>query len=95
MGNWLQRILVPAKGAKKSPPQVRKSGKVPAHPSKKAAPMPKDLPNATVIYGIGASLLFVASFSLAMEGKWIPSLLVFFLGICLIGFALHLFKHQD
>jgi len=53
------------------------------------------LPNATVIYGIGASLLFVASFSLLMTQKWLPGFLVLFIGGCLVGFALHLYKHQD
>jgi hypothetical protein len=50
------------------------------------------LPNATVIYGIGASLLFVVAASLAHAGRWFAGALVFALGCCLTGFALQLMK---
>jgi hypothetical protein len=98
MGNWLQKILMPTTPTKKAgklPAQAPRTKHLPAQPFKYGAPLPASLPNATVIYGIGASLLFVASFSLFLAGRWFPGIGVFFLGACLTGFALHLLKHQD
>jgi protein-S-isoprenylcysteine O-methyltransferase Ste14 len=86
MANWLQKILTP-------PAVLPKGGNLPAQ--RNGAPPPQALPNATVIYGIGASLLFVAAFFLLLAGRWFPALAVFALGCCLTGFALHLLKHQD
>ncbi len=93
MGNWLQKILAPADKSK----SVAQTGprNVPAHRMEPLPLRPKDLPNATVIYGIGASLLFVAAFSLLVEGRWVSAGLVFVIGGCLVGFGLHLYKHQD
>jgi hypothetical protein len=95
MGNWLQKILVPENKAENVPVQSSKTGNLPAHPFKAGAALPPTLPNASIIYGIGASLLFVASFSLFLEGKWFSGVWVLFIGGCLVGLALHLFKHQD
>ena len=86
MAGWLQKFI--------SPPAVRKNANLPATPFK-PSPQPQNLPNATIIYGIGASLLFVAAISLLMAGRWFPAIIVFALGACLTGFALHLMKHQD
>ncbi len=84
---WLQKIAqLPALGGKTNLP-AQTTGPKPLPP--------QSLPNATVIYGIGAALLFVASFSLLLHKHWFPALAVFALGACLTGFALHLLKHQD
>jgi hypothetical protein len=95
--NWLKIILKPTAIAPKSPslPVQQRSGALPAQPNRTQAAKPAPLPNATVIYGIGASLLFVAAFFLIVAGRWFPALVVFALGVCLTGFALHLLKHQD
>ena len=87
MAGWLQKVF--------TPPAV--SQKINNLPALELKPQEKHqaLPNATVIYGIGASLLFVASFFLMRTGRWFAALAVFALGICLVGFALHLLKHQD
>jgi protein-S-isoprenylcysteine O-methyltransferase Ste14 len=98
MAGWLQNLLVsPPKGKRTPsvPAQVRQSVHLPAQPMKAAYQQPQGLPNATVIYGIVASLLFVSSFFLVMGGRWFPGIVVFSLGVCLTGFALHLLKHQD
>lgn len=100
MGSLLQKLLGsgtppsarPGK-ARNLPVQAR-AGHLPGHPLKKGMGA-QNLPNATVIYGIGASLLFVSSFSLLLAGRWVPGGAVFVLGGCLTGFALHLLKHQD
>ena len=98
MGGWMQKILgtaPPAINTGNLPVQASKTGYLPAEPLKMRAAPPQTLPNATVIYGIGASLLFVASFSLFLAGNWFSALWVMASGACLVGFALHLLKHQD
>ncbi|MDR3424648.1 MAG: hypothetical protein P4M13_06160 [Alphaproteobacteria bacterium] len=98
MAGWLQNILTPpAKAAKAShlPMQTRKGANLPAQPLRGAYQTPQALPNATIIYGIGASLLFVSSFFLLVAGRWLPAVTVFAMGACLTGFAVHLMKHQD
>jgi hypothetical protein len=103
---WLHRITQPpaAKTGRKLPvrsSQVSKTGVpglpvVPARPAtRRPVQQEKALPNATVIYGIGASLMFGASFLLLIHRRFLPALVVFILGACLLGFALHLLKHQD
>jgi hypothetical protein len=96
MGNWLQKVLSLSTQAPKSGslPAARKSS-LPAQPLTAGLQKPKSLPNATVIYGIGASLLFAAAFLMILQGRWFTGLLVFILGCGLTGFALHLLKHQD
>ena len=93
---WLQKILTPPAPQKTgSLPVVRKNAGLPAQPLPPGAPQPQNLPNATIIYGVGASLLFVAAFSLLIAQRWFSALIVLAVGACLMGFALHLFKHQD
>jgi hypothetical protein len=96
MANWLEKLLAPSSQAQKErnlPVQTR-PGNLPTQPEQKLQ-VPQNLPNATVIYGIGASLLFVAAFYLLLSARWFPAFVVFALGMCLTGFALHLLKHQD
>ena len=95
MVGWLQKILPPA-----APPQGKSravqamNGKLPAS-SGRPVPPTASLPNATIIYGIGAGVLGVAALSLMLAGRWFPGFLVFVLAACLLGFALHLLKHQE
>jgi len=53
------------------------------------------LPNATVIYGVGAGLILSSSFVLFSGGRWFAGAMTFIIGGCLAGFALHLLKHRD
>jgi hypothetical protein len=94
---WLQKILTPPANQQKARklPVAQRSGALPAQPMQRPGTRPQTLPNATVIYGIGASLMFVAAFFLVLAARWFPALVVFALGACLLGFALHLLKHQD
>ena len=89
MANWLEK-------RPNLPDIVRKTGNFLSSPPKNGVPQPpKPLPNATIVYGIGASLLFAASVVLALSGKWLSAFTIFVIGVCLLGFALHLLKHQD
>jgi hypothetical protein len=87
MANWLQKIA--------SPPAIRKETGIAAKQGQRLNRAAQGLPPATIIYGIGASLLFVSSLFLLLSGRWFPALAVFALGACLMGFAVHLLKHQD
>lgn len=103
MKDWLQKILTPrvplapdSRPSSTSVPVVKPNDSLPAQPlARKTTPQPTDLPNATVIYGIGASFLFVAAFFTLVNGRWFTALGIFALGMCLVGFALHLLKHRD
>ena len=89
MGDWLQKFSLP-------PAVLRKGSNLPVlEISAQQQKAQQGLPNATVVYGIGASLLFGASFFMLRAGLWFVALVVFALGGCLVGFALHLLKHQD
>jgi hypothetical protein len=89
MGKWLEKIP-------SLPAVVQKTGNMLAPKNNGSIPPgPKSLPNATIVYGIGASLLFAASVVLVLAGKWIAAVEVFAIAVCLTGFALHLLKHQD
>jgi hypothetical protein len=95
MPGWLQKIAsLPTTLKEGKAPTVPPSGQLPTQPSKSVLPS-QNLPNATIIYGIGASLMFVATFFLLLSARWFPAFAVFVLGLCLTGFALHLLKHQD
>jgi hypothetical protein len=98
MGGWLQKILA-STGAEKKPGKLpasrAKTNQVPASRNKPLPKKTEDLPTATVIYGIGASLVFVDCFSLFLSGHWVLGILVFFIGGCLSGFALFHLKYRD
>lgn len=55
---------------------------------------PQDLPPATIIYGIGASLIFIDSFFLLMAWHLFTGIVTFFIGGCLAGLALHHLKFK-
>jgi hypothetical protein len=96
---WLQKVTTTlAAGQPVKPrhlPATQRQGNLPAQPLPPRPVAPATLPNATIIYGIGAAILFVASFFLLIHAHWLPAFMVFVLGMCLVGFALHLLKHQD
>ncbi len=55
----------------------------------------KNLPNATIIYGIGASgLLVVGFYTMFVLANWFTGLLLLVLGCSLIGYALYFLRHQ-
>ncbi|MDD3372029.1 MAG: hypothetical protein PHE27_09425 [Alphaproteobacteria bacterium] len=69
--------------------------KLPAKKRKNRPGPSKELPTATVIYGIGGALIFVDALSLLADGLWFTGFMVTLIGCCLMGFALHYLKHQD
>jgi hypothetical protein len=51
------------------------------------------LPNASLIYGVAASALFVVALYFMFTGLWFTGLLVLLPGLCFLGFALHFLKY--
>src|ERR1700735_95877 len=96
MANWLQKILPPA------PPQGQNRKNLPANMRQKplmmpgGRPPPSGLPNASLIYGIAASVLFVVGIYLMLFGhKLFGGFLVILLAACFMGFALHFIKYPQ
>jgi hypothetical protein len=55
----------------------------------------KGLPNATIIYGVGASALVVISiYTTFVLANWFTGLLLFVLGCALLGYALYFLRYQ-
>lgn len=55
----------------------------------------KGLPNATIIYGVGASgLLVVGGYTTFVLANWFTGLLLIVLGCALIGYALYFLRYQ-
>lgn len=58
-------------------------------------PQGGDLPNASLIYGIGAAVLFTASLYFLFTGGWLTAFLLLFPAGALLGFALYYLKHPS
>lgn len=50
------------------------------------------LPNASIVYGVGAGVFFVISIASLFRGAWFTSLLVFCISACFAGFAAYFIK---
>lgn len=55
----------------------------------------QELPNASLIYGIGASGLFVYALYSFFTGSWLTAVLLLFPAGALFGFALHFLRHPS
>ena len=93
----MKNIVKKASAAIKTKTSVpKKSGKTSlTTPSTNEPLKQQPLPNATIIYGIGASLFFIVALSSLLSGKVFTGSMLLLIGGCLMGFALHLLKHQD
>lgn len=60
-----------------------------------AGQMPAELPNATIIYAVGAAALFTVALFHLFSGDWIIGLLLFLPAGVLLGFALHYLRYHD
>jgi hypothetical protein len=88
MANWLQKFQPPAKA--RNLPAQRPAGSL--TPMTSRAPAPDSLPNASVIYGIAASTLFVLAIYFLVTGVWVKGLLILLPAACLLGFAVYFLK---
>ncbi len=96
MANWLERLLPPPKGSGKSTQlpvvgrkrPVAEYGRSPLSESSK-------VPNASLIYGVGASVLMVMSLYFLFQGQWFTALVIMFPAICLFAFAMYFVRHAS
>lgn len=63
-------------------------GQVPSR-ERRAVPASQRLPNASIIYGVGASVLFVLALGMLFNGLWLTALLVVLAAASFLGFAIH------
>jgi hypothetical protein len=93
MANWLQKIIPPSlqgPAGRNLPTRLRQTSLT---TSPRNAPSGA-LPNASVIYGVAASVLFVIGlYFLLFTNRWVAGLLVMLPAGCFLGFALHFIKH--
>jgi hypothetical protein len=96
MANWLQKILPPA--TRQGPGR----GNLPANPQRGKPPSTQlgarspasQPPNASIIYGIAASALFVIALYFLLFGhRVVAGFLVMLLAVCFLGFALHFLRY--
>lgn len=53
------------------------------------------IPNASLIYGVGAAGLMVFAVYHLLVGQWVTFFLLMVLAVCLFGFAYHFLRNPD
>ena len=104
MPDWLTKFLqpnAPKTTASKRQVVAAKSNALPAK-SGNASPVrnyvpaePAQLPNASIIYGIAASILLVIAILFLFRGMWGTFLVVLLPAFCFLGLAIHFLKHPN
>jgi hypothetical protein len=94
MANWLEKVKTSLVAAPPSAnlPAARKRGEV-GMPLGQQPLRPRKLPNASLIYGVASSVLFVVSFCFLLQGLWGTGLVVLLPALVLLGYALYFLKH--
>jgi hypothetical protein len=95
MANWLQKILPPAPRPGQNRPNlpVNKRNGPPLSTQFGARRPSSQPPNASIIYGVAASGLFVIAVYFMLFGhRAFAGFLVLLLAICFFGFALHFLR---
>ncbi len=93
MANWLEKVTssLAAKPKTGNLPALRPN-QVPSLQDQPAPEAQAVLPGAAIIYGVGASALFVFGAYFLLTGRWFTGVLVCVVGGCLLGFALQMMK---
>ncbi len=95
MARWLQKVLgsFPAISPRHMNLPVQREPVRPLLDVRMAGPVRRaGLPNASIVYGIGASVLIVLALYLIVSGAWFTGLLVFLPAASFVGFALHFLR---
>lgn len=96
MANWLDKVSSSSKG-------LRTSAQLPALGRKRPVaeygrPSPAEaskIPNASLIYGLGATVMMVMSLFFMFEGQWVTSLVILFPAVCLFGYAMYFVRYTN
>lgn len=96
MANWLDKVLPPPKGSGKSAqlPVVERKRPV-AEYGRPLPPEASRIPNASLIYGIGATIMMVMSLFFLLQGQWFTALVILFPAICLFGYAMYFVRYTN
>jgi hypothetical protein len=96
MANWLQKISTSV-ATRQMPPAQRKAAPPPAPLTSQTVKSvkPQTLPNASIIYGVASSILFVVSFCFILRGLWGTGLVILLPALGLLGYALYYLKYRD
>ncbi len=90
MANWLEKYLNPLIKAGQLP-VARQEGAPGVY---RGARSPRaDLPSASVIYGIAASVLSIFGTYILFTGRWFAGLVMILLAGCMLCFALHFLRY--
>ena len=92
MAKWLDKIN-PSSGRGGNNLPMKSSGNVPSMGGGRAPEQPRALPNASIVYGIAACLLFAMALYHFFTGRWFTGILVLLPAGCFLGFAWHFAKH--
>lgn len=95
--NWLERIFPLSSPTRRTnlPSLDVRSTQLPAHLRAHGGQGGDQLPNASLIYGIGAGMLCAFALYFLFTGAWLTSLLILVPAGALFGFALHYLKHHE
>jgi hypothetical protein len=97
MANWLEKLLPPTptrqgpKTGNRNLPANYGQNRLPTG----RLPPNQQMPNASIVYGIAASLLFVLSIYFLFSRMWFNSLLVLLPAACFLGFSMYFMKHSE
>jgi hypothetical protein len=93
MANWLQKIfpVAPSPASKTNLPVITPD-KIPPVATSQTSPQPASLPQASIIYAIAASALFVIAVYFLLTGRWFTCFLIMLPAFCFLGFALYYVK---
>ncbi len=89
MANWLEKIVprTPANRGRTLPAPLGQGASSGSSHGK--------LPNASVVYGVAASVLIVVALVFLMRGHWFTALIIMLPAVGFLGFALHFIKHHQ
>jgi hypothetical protein len=93
MANWLQKIASKGlTGSKNMNLPAPRQNQFPSPPGPTGNQPNNSLPNASIIYGVAASVLFVFGLYMMFGGRWFTGFLIWLPGVAFVGFALQYMK---
>jgi len=95
---WLEKFFPPDSGKKKGlnlPSLDVRDVRLPANFLGGSVPDGGEIPNASLVYGIGAAILAAFSLYSLFTGAWFTALLLLLPAGALFGFALHYLRHPS
>ncbi len=94
---WLDKIFPPARGGQRVnlPSLDVRDLKLPAVFGAGGGGGSGEIPNAALVYGVGAAILFTFALYSLFTGAWLTAFLLLFPAGALLGFALHYIRNPS